>query len=353
MVTGDHRATGEAIARALGIARAGDEVDRRARARAPTDAALAARVERIAVYARVHPAQKLRIVDALQQRGEVVAMTGDGVNDAPALVQADIGVAMGRSGTEVAREAADMVLADDNFATIVAAVKEGRVVYRNIKKVILLLFSTSAAEVAVLVLAIVLGHPLPFTAVQILWNNLVTEGLIVVNLIMDPAEGDEMRRRPIRADEPLLTRAMRSRMAIMATTIVIVTLGWFAARITAGVPEAQARTETFTLLALCEWFNVLNCRSERNSALKSGCGAIRGCSAGSSSGTCCRLPSCSGRRWGASSTPCRSTSRSCSRWAPSPAWCCGSRNCASGSCAVRATAGRLPGRPAWLARRRG
>ena len=270
MVTGDHRGTGEAIARSLGIALPGDEVIDGAELERLTDAALAARVGRIAVYARVHPAQKLRIVRALQQRGEVVAMTGDGVNDAPALVQSDVGVAMGRGGTEVAREAADMILADDDFASIVAAVKEGRVVYRNIKKVILLLFSTSAAEVAVLVLAILLGYPLPFTAVQILWNNLVTESLIVVNLIMEPAEGDEMRRRPIAADEPLLTRAMRSRMALMATTIVMVTLGWFVARITAGVPEAQARTETFTLLAVCEWFNVLSCRSEHKSALALG-----------------------------------------------------------------------------------
>jgi Ca2+-transporting ATPase len=131
-----------------------------------------------------------------------------------------------------------MVLADDNFATIVAAEADGRVVHRNIKKVILLLFSTSAAEVTVLLLAIVLGYPLPFTAVQILWNNLVTEGLIVVNLIMEPAEGDEMRHRPIAADEPLLTRLMRSRMAFMVPAIVV-TVGWVAGRLARACPRRR------------------------------------------------------------------------------------------------------------------
>jgi Ca2+-transporting ATPase len=270
MVTGDHKATGVAIAMALGIARAGDVAVDGPELERMSDAELAARIEEIAVFARVHPAQKLRIVAAYQQRREIVAMTGDGVNDAPALVKANVGVAMGIAGTEVAKEAAKIVIADDNFATIVAAVEEGRVVYRNIKKVVLLLFSSSAAEVLVLLLAMLLGYPPPFAAVQILWNNLVTEGLITVNLIMEPAEGDEMRQKPISPDEPLLTRTLLTRMGFIVPAIMISTLGWFIARTAAGVPEDLVRTETFTLLAICEWWNVLNCRSESKSAFTLG-----------------------------------------------------------------------------------
>lgn len=270
MVTGDHKATGQAIARDLGIFQAGDEAVDGQELERLTDEQLAARIDRISVFARVHPAQKLRIVDAYQQRGHVVAMTGDGVNDAPALVKADVGVAMGITGTEVAKESAKIVVGDDNFSTIVSAVEEGRVVYRNIKKAVLLLFSTSAAEVIVLLLAMMLGYPAPFAAVQILWNNLVSEGLITINLIMDPAEGDEMSRPPISPKEPLLTRLLLTRMAFMVPAIVISTLGWFIYRTMAGVPHAQVQTETFTLLVACEWYNVLNCRSETKSALRMG-----------------------------------------------------------------------------------
>ncbi len=267
MVTGDHKVTGEAIARQLGISREGDlSIDGR-ELEALSAQELGERLARVSVFARVHPAQKLRIIEAYQRRGEVVAMTGDGVNDAPALVKADVGVAMGITGTEVAKEAAKVVVGDDNFATIVAAVEEGRVVYRNIKKAVLLLFSSSAAEVLVLVLGIVLGYPPPFLAVQILWNNLVTEGLITVNLIMEPAEGDEMQQGPVAASEPLLTRLLLTRMVFIVPAMVISALGWFAFRLASGVPEEQVRTETFTLLAICEWYNVLNCRSEVRSAL--------------------------------------------------------------------------------------
>ena len=267
MVTGDHAATGLAIARTLGIARARDVACDGRELDAIDDAELARRLPDISVFARVAPAQKLRIVEALQARGDVVAMTGDGVNDAPALVKADVGVAMGQSGTEVAKEASKIVIADDNFATIVSAVEEGRIVYRNIKKAILLLFSTSAAEVLVLVLAMVLGYPAPFAAVQILWNNLLTEGLVTVNLVLEPPEGTEMQRPPIPRDEPLLDRVMLGRFITMVPTITLVTLGWFVARTHAGVPTAQVQTETFTLLAICEWFNVLNCRSDTASGL--------------------------------------------------------------------------------------
>jgi Ca2+-transporting ATPase len=268
IVTGDHKVTGLAVAKTLGIAREGDiAVDGRELEQL-SDEALSRKIDRISVFARVHPAQKLRIVQAYQGRHEVVAMTGDGVNDAPALAQADVGIAMGITGTEVAKEASKMVIADDNFSTIVAAVEEGRIVYRNLKKVILYLFSTSMAEVLVLLAALVLGLPPPLAAVQILWINLVTEGTVTINLIMEPSEGDEMRRKPIPPNEQLLTRLLLSRMAFMTPAIAVSTLGWYMWRLSSGVPFPQVQTETFTVLAVCQWFNVLNCRSEWRSVFQ-------------------------------------------------------------------------------------
>ena len=297
MVTGDHRLTGLAIARVLGIAQAppgeaapgpagattragrlpavdtapaawravdGAELERMG------EAELRQALPEIAVFARVQPAQKLRIVQALQARGEVVAMTGDGVNDAPALAQADVGVAMGLTGTEVAKGAARIVITDDNFATIVGAIEQGRVVYGNLKKVILYLFATSLAEVLVLLLALLGGFPLPLAAVQILWINIVTEGTVTVNLVMDPPEGVEMRRRPVPRDDPLLGRELLLRVALMTPVIAGVTFGWFAWRLSQGVPLELVRTETFTVLAMCQWFNVLNCESATASALRLG-----------------------------------------------------------------------------------
>ncbi|HSN15164.1 MAG TPA: HAD-IC family P-type ATPase [Anaeromyxobacteraceae bacterium] len=268
MITGDHRATGLAVARALGMAgeegRALDGAELEAMGEAELDRAVAG----IPVFARVAPSQKLRIVEALQRQRQVVAMTGDGVNDAPALVRADVGVAMGRTGTEVAKEAAAIVVTDDNFATIVDAVAEGRVVYRNVRKALLLLLSTGLAEVLVLLSALLLGYPLPFPAVQILWNNVVTEGTITVNLGMEPAEGDEMQRPPIRPSVQLLGDGLLPRMALMSATITLVTFGYFAIGLANGLPFERVRTGTFTLLAVCEWFNLLNCRSESRTALR-------------------------------------------------------------------------------------
>jgi Ca2+-transporting ATPase len=173
---------------------------------------------------------------------------------------------MGITGTEVAKEAAKIVITDDNFATIVAAVSEGRLVYQNIKKLILFLFVTSIDEVVVLFLALILGYPIPLAAVQILWINLVTEGTLTVNLIMEPAEGDEMERPPIPVNQPLLDRALLSRIPLMVLASVVSTFGWFAYRSSQGLPSAQVQTETFTVLAVCQWFNVLNCRSALHSA---------------------------------------------------------------------------------------
>ena len=270
MVTGDHKLTGLAIARELDIAREGDRAVDGAELERMGEAELLDALPQVAVFARVQPAQKLRIVEALQARGEVVAMTGDGVNDAPALARADVGVAMGISGTEVAKSAARIVVTDDNFATIVGAVEQGRVVYTNLKKVILFLFATSIDEVVLLLLALVAGHPLPLAAVQILWINIVTEGTLTINLVMDPPEGDEMRRPPVPRDDALIDRPMLVRVALMALATVVVCFGWFSLRLEAGVPIEAVRTEVFTLLAMCQWFNVLNCQSATQSALRLG-----------------------------------------------------------------------------------
>jgi Ca2+-transporting ATPase len=267
MVTGDHKITGLAIARALGIAQDGDMAVDGRELEQMSEEDLLADLHRISVFARVHPAQKLRIVKALQSQKNVVAMTGDGVNDAPALASADVGVAMGITGTEVAKGAAKIVVTDDNFATIVHAVEEGRLVYRNLKKVILYLFATSMAEVLVLLCALVFGYPLPLAAVQILWINIVTEGTVTVNLIMERREGDEMARPPIKQGEALIDSAMLKRVALMTPVMVLSAFGYYVWRLSGNVPYEVARSETFTVLAVCQWFNVLNCRSELKSAL--------------------------------------------------------------------------------------
>jgi Ca2+-transporting ATPase len=270
MVTGDHKATGLAVARALGIARDGERaVDGRELEEMP-EQDLRHDLDRISVFARVHPAQKLRIVEAFQSKKQVVAMTGDGVNDAPALARANVGVAMGITGTEVAKGAADIIISDDNFATIVSAVEQGRLVYRNLKKVILFLFATSIDEIIILLLALSCGYPLPLAAVQILWINIVSEGVLTVNLVMERAEGDEMQRPPIPSEEPLVDRGMWQRMAVMVTASVVSVFGFFVWRLSTGAPFVLVQTETFTLLTVCQWFNVLNCRSESKSSLNFG-----------------------------------------------------------------------------------
>jgi len=267
MVTGDHKATGLAIATELGIAKPGDIAVDSAELEAMSDDELRGSLDRISVFARVHPAQKLRIVQAFQSQKQVVAMTGDGVNDAPALAAADVGVAMGITGTEVAKGAAKIVITDDNFATIVKAIEEGRLVYQNLKKVVLFLFATSIDEVAILLLALLCGYPLPLAAVQILWINIVTEGAVTVNLIMEGLEGDEMRRQPTPKNEQLITGPMLQRLLLMVITSVMAVFGFFIWRQSTGVPFALVQTETFTLVAVVQWFNVLNCRSATKSSI--------------------------------------------------------------------------------------
>ena len=267
MVTGDHKATGLTIAKSLGISKPNDLAVDGAELELMSDKELHEKIDTISVFARVHPAQKMRIVNTFQEKGNIVAMTGDGVNDAPALVKANVGVAMGMTGTEVAKEAAKIVITDDNFSTIVAAIAEGRLVYQNIKKLLLFLFVTSIDEVIVLFLALISGYPPPLAAVQILWINLVAEGALTINLIMEPAEGDEMKRSPVPINEPLLNSPLLKRIPLMVIASVTSTYGWFIYRTSMDVPMNQVQTETFTVLILSQWFNVLNCRSETRSAL--------------------------------------------------------------------------------------
>ncbi len=270
MITGDHVATGLAIARKLDIAREGDLAVDGSQLEAMPEQDLRSALPKIAVFARVHPAQKLRIVEAFQACGEVVAMTGDGVNDAPALARADVGVAMGLSGTEVAKSAASLVLTDDRFSTLIHAISQGRLVYANVQKLLLFLFATSADEAILLGLALTFDCPLPLAAVQILWINLVTEGALTVNLVLEEAEGTEMRHPPVARSAPLISAAMWRRMALMVPASVAATFGFFLWRLHSGAPFPLGQTETFTLLAACQWFNVLNCESAVKSVLRLG-----------------------------------------------------------------------------------
>ncbi|MCX7825802.1 MAG: HAD-IC family P-type ATPase, partial [Verrucomicrobiae bacterium] len=212
MVTGDHTLTGKSIARELGIAGEGSIALPGADVPKMSEEEFDRALDKVAVFGRVAPEHKLRIVEGLQRKGHVVAMTGDGVNDAPALAKADIGVAMGITGTEVAKEASAMVITDDNFTTIVSAVEQGRIIFNNIRKAVFYLFSTSAAEILGLMTALISGLPLPLRAVQILWVNLVTDGALTVNLVMEKAEGDEMGRPPLKRHASMVPRRMLYRM---------------------------------------------------------------------------------------------------------------------------------------------
>lgn len=268
IVTGDHKITGLTVAKMLNIADEGEIAIDGQDLSLISDEDLDARLHQISVFARVHPSQKLRIVKAWQQKNAVVAMTGDGVNDAPALAKADVGVAMGITGTEVAKEAAKIVITDDNFATIVHAVEEGRIVFRNLKKLLLYLVSTGFTELIVLYTALIFGFPLPLAAVQILWINLITDGALSLPMVLEPGEGDEMQYPPISREEPLINRQLLKRMAFMIPAMAASTLFYFIYRLSSDIPFAQVQTGTFTVLAASQWFNALNCRSETRSAFK-------------------------------------------------------------------------------------
>jgi magnesium-transporting ATPase (P-type) len=228
---------------------------------AMSDAELMERVHDTAVFARVAPEQKLRLVMALQRRGEVVAMTGDGVNDAPALKQADIGIAMGKGGTEAAKEAADMVLTDDNFATIKAAVEEGRGVYDNLLKFIVWTLPTNVGEGLVILLAMILGTALPILPVQILWINMTTAVCLGLMLAFEPKEPGIMDRPPRRPDQPILDTELILRICIVGGILLVAAFGLFEWELASTGNEAQARTVAANVFVLVEAFYLFNSRS--------------------------------------------------------------------------------------------
>ena len=234
-----------------------------------SDEELRSRVGRVAVYSRVEPEHKLRIVSALKAQGEVVAMTGDGVNDAPALKAADIGIAMGKTGTEVAKEAADMVLVDDNFATIIKAVEEGRVIFANLRRVVAFLMTTSSAEILTLFVALALGFGLPVTAVMILWINLVTDGITGIPLGLEPKHSDVLRSPPRPSAEGVLSRLTVSRVVVLAGVAATGTLVLFALDSRTN-DLAHAQTVAFATLVAFEWFKSITWRTSNESVFSVG-----------------------------------------------------------------------------------
>jgi Ca2+-transporting ATPase len=264
MVTGDHRITAEAIATHLGIKGPADQVLSGEELESMTREKLESLVNSVAVYARVSPEHKVRIVQALKSRGEIVAMTGDGVNDAPALRAANIGVAMGKGGTDVAREASKMVLLDDNFATIVAAVAEGRMIYDNIRKFTRYMLSHNAGEILTMFFAILFALPLPLLPVQILWMNLVTDGLPALALGIEPSERDVMKRPPRHPEESLFAGGLGFQTVWIGFFIGLLTTILFAWSYQKTHDLAHSQTTAFFTLTTFQMFNVLAMRSERD-----------------------------------------------------------------------------------------
>jgi Ca2+-transporting ATPase len=276
MITGDHKLTAVAIAKELGLLRegvalSGAELD------SLSDEEFEALVEKIEVYARVSPAHKLRVIEALTKKGHVVAMTGDGVNDAPALKKADIGIAMGITGTDVTKEVADMILTDDNFASIVAAVEEGRGIFGNIKKYLMYLLSSNIGEILLMAGAILFGPliglpygAIPLIAIQILWVNLATDGLPAIALSVDPPDPDIMEQKPRPRGQGVFTRPVVILMAIGGVWSCLVNLGIFKWALDVGRGMIEAQGLCFLTLVLIQFFKAYNFRSDKHSIFKIG-----------------------------------------------------------------------------------
>jgi Ca2+-transporting ATPase len=271
MITGDYPDTAKEIAEEIGLLRPGHGVLTGHKLDEMSDDQLHEAVGHTDVFARVSPEHKVRIVDALKQRGEIVAMTGDGVNDAPALKRADIGIAMGVTGTDVAKETADMVLTDDNYASIVSAVEQGRVIYSNIRKFVFYLLSCNLAEIAVIFIAILAGLPSPLTAIQLLWLNLITDGAPALALGMEKGDPDIMDRPPRPPAEPVINKPMRLRIGIQTVAIAGTTLAAYllGIQLYPGVPE-EAKTMAFVTLSFSELLRAFTARSENYPLLRVG-----------------------------------------------------------------------------------
>jgi P-type Ca2+ transporter type 2C len=271
MITGDFANTARAIAEQIGLMRPGGQVLTGAELARMDEATLTREVRRTDVYARVSPEHKVRIVDALKAHGEIVAMTGDGVNDAPALKRADIGVAMGITGTDVAKETADMVLTDDNYASIVSAVEQGRIIYSNIRKFVFYLLSCNLAEITVIFTAVLAGLPSPLTAIQLLWLNLVTDGAPALALGVEKGDPDTMDQPPRPPEEPVVNRSMRLGIILQTLAIASVTLGAYFVGLKAHPENPEfAETMSFATLSFSELLRAFTARSERYPLLRIG-----------------------------------------------------------------------------------
>ena len=262
MITGDHKVTAVAIARRIGIYEEGDLALTGAELNAMSDSELDEQIAQISVYARVSPENKIRIVEAWQRRGNIVSMTGDGVNDAPALKKADIGVAMGITGTEVSKDAADMILSDDNFATIIKAVANGRNVYRNIKNAILFLLSGNTAGILAVLYTSLMGLPVPFTPVHLLFINLLTDSLPALAIGMEPADDDLLKEKPRNPREGILTRGFMITMITQGLLIAVASMTAYHIGLT--VSSAMASTMAFATLTLSRLFHGFNCRGSES-----------------------------------------------------------------------------------------